>query len=120
MLMIQHKQHFTFTERPHTHSENTNEPRDSFPRGLINEYTYQNGIQFEIKSLQSLFFRSTCRYNVSTCRQELTCNYECDVNGVTISVIHVVQQTKRICLANNNIRNMMMILPVLLLADSLT
>ena len=26
----------------------------SIPRGLINEYTYENGNQFEIKSLQSL------------------------------------------------------------------
>ena len=28
--------------------------RNSFPRGLINEYTYQNAVQFKIKSMRSL------------------------------------------------------------------
>ena len=49
MLMIQHNQHFPFTERPHLTQMRM---RNSIPCGLINEYTYQNGVQFEIKSLQ--------------------------------------------------------------------
>ena len=35
-------------------SEDTNARAQLIPCGLINEYTYENGIQFKIKPLQSL------------------------------------------------------------------
>ena len=35
-------------------SEDTNAHAQLIPRGLDNEYTYENGVQFEIKTLQSL------------------------------------------------------------------
>ena len=89
MLMIQHNQHFHFTERPPSDAKTKIHVRNSIPCGLINEYTYQ----FEIKSLQlfRLFFHSTCRYHLHTCRPEFY--YECDWNGARIIVI--VQQTKK-------------------------
>ena len=50
MLMIQHNQHFPFTERPPSDAiSKTHMPmRNSIPCGLINdnEHTYENGVQF--------------------------------------------------------------------------
>ena len=47
--------------------------------------------------VETLFFHSTCRYHLHTCRPEFY--YECDWNGARIIVI--VQLTKKmICLKN--------------------
>ena len=77
--------------------------RKSIQRGLINEYTYENGIQLEIKSLQLwilFFFHSTLIYHHDTCRLQFY--YECDRNGARINVI---SSKKMICLENNNNTN---------------
>ena len=65
--------------------------RNSIPCGLINEYTYQNGVQFEIKSMQSfrLSFFIVLADIISIL---LEFYYECNWNCAGIIVI--VQQTK--------------------------
>ena len=49
MLMIPMQQALSPFQLPC--SEYTNAHAYLIPRGLINEYTYENGVQFEIKSL---------------------------------------------------------------------
>ena len=74
--------------------------------------TYQNRVQLSAV-VQTLFFHSTCRYHLHTCRPQ---SYsECDWNGA------VLQQTKKLFVWKIIIIIiiMMKILPVLLLSGSL-
>ena len=64
---------------------------NQIPRGSINEYTYQNGVQFEIKYFQLLRLSS---FIVSEdIISILVDHYECDWNCARIIVI--VQQIKK-------------------------
>ena len=51
--------------------------------------------------VETVFFHNICRYHLDTCRPEFY--YKCDWSGARMNVIF--QQTKMICLKNNNNNN---------------
>ena len=94
--------------------------RNSIPRGSINQYTYENGIQFEIKFFQSSRLSS---FTVPEDTRIISPIVDQNFTMKEWSWIHCDSSTnkkKMICLENNNINNIMMkISPDLPLTGSL-
>ena len=101
MLMIQ--PHFPFAERPPSDviAKTHMCMRNSIPCGLINEYTYQNGVHFEIKSMRSFrpsFFIVPVDIISIHADQKFTIN----AIGMGARIIVIINKQKIIFLENNN------------------